>query len=135
MQHNLQQLGNQQNWLDWIDEFGSQVAAAKDLTDINKKQFINSVVKDILVDYDQSEKLHHLRINFRLPVLASLGGILRENDVVLKRGRSSIKRAESIDNTVAPGLPKSALLHGHRLCQVPWLVYITAAHNGYMVSK
>ena len=108
------QLGNQQQWLDWIDDFGADILSAKDLTDEEKKGIINAVVRDILVNYDQAEKRHHLRINFRLPVLSTLGGILKENDAVLKRGKNAVKiseSAESIDNTGAPKHHRSELLH------------------------
>ena len=112
----LQQLGNQQEWLNWIDDFGNQLNTANKLTDPEKKRIINSVVKDILVDYDQEEKLHHLRINFRLPVMSSVEGILRANDVVLKRGNNSTKMVQTIENTGAPERPRSALFHSYRFC-------------------
>jgi hypothetical protein len=99
--------------LNWIDDFGNQLNTANKLTDPEKKRIINSVVKDILVDYDQEEKLHHLRINFRLPVMSSVEGILRANDVVLKRGNNSTKMVQTIENTGAPERPRSALFHSN----------------------
>ena len=132
------QLGNQQQWLDWIDEFGADILSAKDLTDEEKKGIINAVVRDILVNYDQAEKRHHLRINFRLPVLSTLGGILKENDAVLKRGKNAVKiseSAESIDNTGAPEHHRSELLYSHTLGQVAGLVHVAATHDGYVVGQ
>ncbi|MEI6694957.1 MAG: hypothetical protein WCO13_02720, partial [Bacteroidota bacterium] len=98
--------------MDWIDEFGAEFKAASNLSDINKKRLINGVVKDILVNYDQEKKLHHLRINFRLPVLSKMGEILRANNVVLKRGNSMPKPPQTTEKTGAPNCPLSELLHG-----------------------
>jgi hypothetical protein len=69
------------------------------------------VVKDILVNYDQAQKLHRVRVNFRLPVLRSVGEILRAENAVLKRGAKSPKVSQTIENTGAPERGKSALLH------------------------
>jgi len=87
------------------------------------------------VNYDQAQKLHRVRVNFRLPVLRSVGEILRAENAVLKRGAKSPKVSQTIENTGAPERGKSALLHRHTLRQVPWLVYITATHNGNVVAE
>jgi hypothetical protein len=81
-----------------------------------KKQLINGVVKDILVNYDQSKKLHRVRVNFRLPVLRSVGEILGANNAVLKRGGITPNTAETIENTGAPNHPRSTLLHCDKIC-------------------
>jgi hypothetical protein len=69
------------------------------------------VVKDILLNYDQAQKLHHVRVNFRLPVLRSMGEILRADNAVLKRGVKSPKVSQTLENTGAPERGKSALLY------------------------
>jgi DNA invertase Pin-like site-specific DNA recombinase len=107
----LTQLGNHQLWLDWIDQFGEEFNATDNLSDTKKKRLINGVVKDILVNYDQAQKLHRVRVNFRLPVLRSVGEILHAKDTVLKRVGSTPNKAETIENKGAPETVPSKLFH------------------------
>ena len=131
----LAQLGNHQLWLDWIDQFGNEFKATDNLSAPKKKQLVNGVVKDILVNYDQAQKLHRVRVNFRLPVLRSVGEILRANNAVLKRGGITPNMAETIENTGAPETVLSTLLHRYALGQVPWLVNIAATHYRNFIRK
>lgn len=64
------------------------------------------------MSYDQAQKLHRVRVNFRLPVLRSVGEILRANNAVLKRGANSPKESQTLENTGAPETVRSALLYG-----------------------
>jgi hypothetical protein len=97
--------------MDWISQFGEDFKSTQNLTDSKKKRLINGVVKDIYVNYQQDEKLHHVRINFRLPVLQSVGEILRANYAVSKRLKSTLNSGITPVNTGAPNHPRSNLLH------------------------
>jgi hypothetical protein len=97
--------------LDWIDQFGEEFDATDNLSDTKKKRLINGVVKDILVNYDQAQKLHRVRVNFRLPVLRSVGEILRADNAVLKRVGITPNKAETIENTGGPEIVPSSLFH------------------------
>jgi hypothetical protein len=108
----LTQLGNHQLWLDWIDQFGVEFNNTDNLSDTKKKRLINGVVKDILVNYDQAQKLHRVRVNFRLPVLRSVGEILRADNAVLKRVGITPNEAETIENTGAPNHHRSTSFNG-----------------------
>jgi hypothetical protein len=131
----LAQLGNHELWMDWISQFGEDFKNTQDLTDSKKKRLINGVVKDIQVNFKQDEKLHHVRINFRLPVLQSMGEILRANYAVSKRRRNTLKSHQTIENTGAPNHPRSSSFHRNALRQIPWLVYVTTAHHRNMVTQ
>ncbi|MDA0778336.1 MAG: hypothetical protein O3C19_04615 [Bacteroidetes bacterium] len=104
-------LGNHQLWMDWIGQFGEDFKCTQNLTDSKKKRLINGVVKDIYVNYQQDEKLHHVRINFRLPVLQSVGEILRANYAVSKRSKTTLNLGLTPINTGAPDHPRSNLFH------------------------
>jgi DNA invertase Pin-like site-specific DNA recombinase len=110
-QTELDQLGNHQLWFDWIDQFASEFASTNNFTPEKKRHLVNRVVKDILVSYEQAQKLHRVRVNFRLPVLRSVREILRANNAVLKRGANSPKESQTLENTGAPETVRSALLH------------------------
>jgi hypothetical protein len=99
--------------LDWIDQFGVEFNATDNLSDNKKKRLINGVVKDILVNYDPSQKLHRVRVNFRLPVLRSVGEILRADNAVLKRGGITPNKAETIENTGGSNHPRSSSFNGN----------------------
>jgi hypothetical protein len=97
--------------LDWIDQFGEEFNATDNLSDTKKKRLINGVVKDILVNYDQAQKLHRVRVNFRLPVLRGVGEILRADNAVLKRVGITPNKAETIEKTGAPETVPSSSFH------------------------
>lgn len=114
----MKNLGNHQLWFDWIDQFASEFTITNNFTPEKKRHLVNGVVKDILVNYDQAQKLHRVRVNFRLPVLRSVGEILRADNAVLKRGANSPKESQTLENTGAPETVRSALLH--RSCLFLW---------------
>lgn len=109
----LTQLGNHQLWLDWIDQFGVEFNSTDNLSDTKRKRLINGVVKDILVNYNHAQKLHRVRVNFRLPVLRSVGEILRGNNAVLKRVGITPNKAENLEKTGTPETVPSTLLHSN----------------------
>jgi hypothetical protein len=129
------QLGNHQLWFDWIDQFASEFTSTNNFTPDKKRHLVNGVVKDILVSYDQAQKLHRVRVNFRLPVLRSVGEILRANNAVLKRGVNSPKESQTLEKTGAPETVRSNLLHRHRLRQIPRLVHVTATNHRDMITQ
>ena len=85
------------------------------LSDTKRKRLINGVVKDILVNYNHAQKLHRVRVNFRLPVLRSVGEILRGNNAVLKRVGITPNKAENLEKTGAPETVPSTLLHCNKM--------------------
>ena len=102
--------------MDWIDQFGEEFNATDNLSDTKKKRLINGVVKDILVNYDQAQKLHRVRVNFRLPVLRSVGEILRVDNAVLKRVGITPNKAETIENTGGSNHHRSKLFYRYTFC-------------------
>lgn len=93
------------------------------------------MLNDIYVNYRQDEKLHHIRINFRLCVLQKVGEILRANYAVSKRRKDTLNSGLTLENIGAPNHPRSALLHGHRLGQVAGLIDVATAHDGDVVAQ
>jgi hypothetical protein len=129
------QLGNHQLWFDWIDQFATEFTTTHNLTPQKKRHLVNGVVKDILVNYDQAQKLHRVRVNFRLPVLRSVGEILRADIAVLKRGAKSPKVSQTPENTGAPETVRSALLHRDGLGEVAGLVHIATPEDSDVVGQ
>ncbi len=68
------------------------------------------------MNYDQAKKLHRVRVNFRLPVLRSVGEILGANNAVMKRVGITPNMAETIENTGAPETVLWKLLHRDKIC-------------------
>ncbi|MBX9853311.1 MAG: hypothetical protein K2X86_16320 [Cytophagaceae bacterium] len=96
--NSLTDIGNKENWLTWLDWFGAIIKKKEKISDIEKKDFLSRILENIIVNYDYAEKLHKLKVNFKLPVLI-------EEFVKKKGGRtsarkyskSSISLANSID--------------------------------------
>ena len=64
---------------------------------------MNKIIENIEVDYNEKEYLHHLRINFRLPVMKSINDL--KTDV--KLSTSEISK-----------LPKHKQQEGNQTCSV-----------------
>ena len=71
LNNTIKQMGHKKQWLDWIDNFGVEIQDKKDVPDNQKRELLNTVLKSILVDYDTTDKVHILTLNFKLPVVLS----------------------------------------------------------------
>ena len=69
LRNSLEQIGNDELWFGWIDRFSEEVKDRQDLSDDLKKDFLKLVVKDIIIEYDSTDKVHVLTINFKIPVI------------------------------------------------------------------
>jgi DNA invertase Pin-like site-specific DNA recombinase len=69
LRNSLEQIGNDELWFSWIERFSEEVKDRQDLSDDLKKDFLKLVVKDIVVEYDHTDKVHVLTINFKIPVI------------------------------------------------------------------
>lgn len=74
-------------------------------------------------------------MNFRLPVLQSVGEILRVNYAVSKRHKNTFNSGLTPVNTGAPNHPRSKLLHRNALGEVSGLVDVASAQYGDVVGK
>ena len=91
--NSLKQIGKDVEWFDWIDRFGRQIQEKRDIPDTVKKELLRTIVDNIVVDYDNEEKVHKLTINFKIPVIfrdedLPKGGV---NQVVIKPPKSGRK--------------------------------------------
>jgi hypothetical protein len=69
LRNSLQKLGNEGLWYEWLERFGKEVRDKRDISDTLKKELLQVVLKDIIVEYDHTQKVHILTINFNIPVL------------------------------------------------------------------
>jgi DNA invertase Pin-like site-specific DNA recombinase len=69
LRNSLQKLGNEELWYEWLERFGKEVRDKRDISDTLKKELLQVVLKDIIVEYDHTQKVHILTINFNIPVL------------------------------------------------------------------
>ncbi len=68
-----------------------------------------------MVDYNQAQQLHHIRINFRLPVLRSVDDLISTGMAITKRGGGPLESISPRAISGAPERGKSALLDGNGL--------------------
>jgi len=68
IRNSLREIGNHERWFDWIETFGEHIKNQRELPDTLKKQVLDTVLDFISVDYDWEEKVHRLKIHFKLPV-------------------------------------------------------------------
>ena len=85
-------IGNDVMWFDGITKFGEAIGKMVDIGDIQKKELLKVILKKIVVDYDNIEKVHLLVIHFRLPVIiGDMGSILTSK--ILLNSSSTIGKA------------------------------------------
>ena len=78
IRNSLREIGNQERWFEWIDIFGGHIRNQRELPDNLKKQVLDKVLDFIWVDYDWNEKVHRLKIHFKLPVFHPVNGMKNE---------------------------------------------------------
>jgi len=56
-------------WVDWLKIHGQNLDKKKNLSDIEKKQYLMGLIDKISVKYDKDKNLHEVAIKFKLPVV------------------------------------------------------------------
>jgi len=95
IRNSLREIGNQERWFDWIDIYGDHIRNQRGIPDTLKKQVLDTVLDFISVDYDWEEKVHRLKIHFKLPVFQHGNGIRKG-----KVDKYLIGYADQIDHPV-----------------------------------
>jgi site-specific DNA recombinase len=114
LKNNLQQVGNEGRWFDWIDRFGDEIRTKQDIPDIQKRDVLKSILNRIIVDYDHSSKVHQLTIHFKVPVMIGDEGssqTTRMEIVPPTRGRKPKNQTNLISNysTVINGVSNGGI--------------------------
>ena len=98
LRNTLLQISNDEQWYEWLEEFGKQVQGNQDIPDTLKKDLLKVIIDKILVEWDKDEKLHILTIHFKIPVVLRDGmkgrGATRLIGNPCKRGRKSRNQIE-----------------------------------------
>ena len=63
------ELGNQEEWIDWVEKWGETVGEMTNFEDGVKKEILEGIVDKIVVYLDKQTNDHHLDIHFKLPVV------------------------------------------------------------------
>jgi len=69
LRNSLQQISNDEQWYEWLEEFGKQIQGNQDIPDTLKKDLLKVIIDKILVEWDKDEELHILTIHFKIPVV------------------------------------------------------------------
>jgi hypothetical protein len=97
----LEEIGNDEKWLEWLDNFSKQITTFRDIPDTMKKKLLKIIIHNIIVAYDHSEKVHRLTINFKLPVILNNSDNISSTSVLVnppKVGRKSIDQNIPVDD-------------------------------------
>jgi site-specific DNA recombinase len=103
IKNSLREIGNQEQWFEWIDIFGDKIRNQRELPDILKKQLLEKVLDFISVDYDWEDKVHRLKIHFKLPVFQLGNGVKNgktDKYLILKPLETSVNQPDQ--NTTLP---------------------------------
>jgi len=71
IKNTLKQVENQEVWFQTIDYFGNLIREDMGISEPMRRELLNTVIDFILVDYDLVEKVHRLKMNFKLPVVTT----------------------------------------------------------------
>jgi predicted nucleic acid-binding Zn-ribbon protein len=96
----LEHLKDRNAWLEWIDEFGLHLSQNQDMSLRNKKNLLKLILKNIIVDHNPETNLHHLKINFKLPVLTDFNSILKNKMVNHQPDSISHKKIDTSETTI-----------------------------------
>ena len=83
-------------WFDGITKFGEAIGKMVDIDDIQKKELLKLILKKIVVDYDNIEKVHLLNIHFRLPVIIGDMGSILTSKILLKSPSKGLKLTDQL---------------------------------------
>ena len=109
-QAELEHLNDKDSWLEWLDELAIVMNDSAELSPTQKRKFLKLILRRIDVSHQSATNLHRLKINFRLPLLTDLNGIVKHNPAsttYIKNTAKYFQTAGSIDNTGAPDISRT----------------------------
>ena len=62
-------LNNNNHWVDGIDNIAGYIKDLNNVDEIQKREVLKQLVKDIIVIYKQDEKCHNLKVNLAVPLI------------------------------------------------------------------
>lgn len=84
-------------WVDWYKIYGRMLDSKKDLSDEEKKQYLQGLIEQISVKYEKATNVHELAVKFHLPIVGD--GVIWNNPENRKDGYK-IKRGKLTKNVV-----------------------------------
>lgn len=109
-QAELEHLNDKDSWLEWLDELAVVMNDSAELSPMQKRKFLKLILRRIDVSHEASTNLHRLKINFRLPLLTDLGGVVKHNLAIRRNIENKamyFQTAGSTDNTGAPDISRT----------------------------
>ena len=74
--------------------FGDEIRSKKDIPDLQKKEVLLKILHNIIVNYDNQNKVHVLTINFKIPVLIRDEGSSKTTRIEVKPHINGRKQKE-----------------------------------------
>jgi len=68
-QNEILLLNKKNSWLDSIDFVGEYIADSSSIGEVQKREVLKKLVKDIIVTYKHHEKCHNLKVNLNVPLI------------------------------------------------------------------
>jgi len=65
----FKKLSDEQRWIDWLDRFEKDIDKKKEYSDQEKKHFLEEIIDEIRVFYNDEKKEHGLEIDFNMPIV------------------------------------------------------------------
>ena len=102
----IDQLGESNNWVDWLNIYKEKVNRWNQLKDINeKKEILQKYVQKISVSYNEEEEIHNIDIKLRLhlfndKIVIKSKSIRDENGKVIKPRKYEVNEGERTKNMV-----------------------------------
>jgi hypothetical protein len=102
----IDQLGESNNWVDWLNIYKEKVNRWNQLKDINeKKEILQKYVQKILISYNEEEEIHNIDIKLRLHLFndkieIKSKSIRDESGKVIKPREYKIHEGEKMKNVL-----------------------------------
>ena len=65
----FKKLSDEQRWIDWLGRFEKDIDKKKEYSDQEKKHFLEDIIDEIRVFYNDEKKEHGLEIDFNMPIV------------------------------------------------------------------
>lgn len=62
-------IADEQRWIDWLKRFESDVDSKKEYTEEERKEYLNGILRKIVVHYNKATNDHSLEIEFDVPIV------------------------------------------------------------------
>ena len=99
-------------WNSWLKAFGSEIEGLDSKSEVERKEYIEGLVKRIDVRWHEEKREHELTLTMHLPIVGD-GITWRDKDKIIGKGRQAVRYDLHEGSTATTVAAKKKMVEGN----------------------